>query len=76
MADLDRHIAHRVRARRRQLNMTQQALGRACGLTAQQIQKCESGAVQLSASRLWLMSQALGTEIVYFFADFDDRTKA
>ncbi|WP_366928833.1 helix-turn-helix transcriptional regulator [Phenylobacterium sp.] len=75
LSAFSQHIAQRVRSRRRQLNMTQHALGHACGLSAQQIQKCESGAVELSAARLWLMSKALKTDILYFFADFEGSRK-
>ena len=35
----------------------------------QQLQKYEQGFNRVSASRLWLISQALGTDVNFFFAD-------
>ncbi|MGZ3377924.1 MAG: helix-turn-helix domain-containing protein [Phenylobacterium sp.] len=67
MIDLDAHISNRLRLRRQQLNVTQESLAQACGLTAQQIQKCEAGEIRLSAARLWIISQAMSTPVSFFF---------
>src|SRR5690606_11851020 len=53
--------------RRMLLGMSQERLGEAIGLTFQQIQKYERGTNRVSASRLYDLSQALQTDMNYFF---------
>ena len=60
-------VGKRLRSRRRLLGLSQMALGQTCGVTFQQIQKYETGAVAISASRLWRLSTALDVSIGYFF---------
>lgn len=60
--------------RRRFIGMTQQRLAECVRIRFQQIQKYESGANRISASRLWLLSQALGVPITYFFEGVEDNT--
>ncbi len=69
---IDLHVGNRVRQRRRLLGMTQQRLADAVRIRFQQIQKYESGANRISASRLWLLSRALEVPISYFFDGVDD----
>jgi transcriptional regulator with XRE-family HTH domain len=52
--------------------MTQQQLATAVGIKFQQIQKYESGANRISASRLWDLSRALDVPISYFFDGYGD----
>lgn len=47
--------------------MTQQRLADAVGIKFQQIQKYESGANRVSASRLWTLSEALQVPVSFFF---------
>ena len=47
--------------------MTQQQLAQSVGIRFQQIQKYESGANRVSASRLWDLSQALDIPVSFFF---------
>jgi transcriptional regulator with XRE-family HTH domain len=47
--------------------MTQQQLAEAVGIKFQQIQKYETGANRVSASRLWDIADALDVEISFFF---------
>jgi len=47
--------------------MTQQQLAESVGIKFQQIQKYETGANRVSASRLWDIADALGVEISFFF---------
>ncbi len=47
--------------------MTQQELGSSVGIKFQQIQKYESGANRISASRLWDIANALDVPVAYFF---------
>ena len=64
---VDLHIGQRVRHRRWLLGMTQQQLAQSVGIRFQQIQKYESGANRVSASRLWDLSQALDIPVSFFF---------
>ena len=64
---IDLHVGRRLRARRRFLNLTQEKLANACDIRFQQIQKYESGANRISASRLWALGQALDVSVAYFF---------
>ncbi len=66
---VDVHVGARVRVRRTLLGMSQTKLGEAIGLTFQQVQKYESGANRISASRLFDLSRLLDVPIQYFFDD-------
>lgn len=69
---IDLHVGARVRQRRRLLGLTQQRLADAVRIRFQQIQKYESGANRISASRLWTLSKALDVPISYFFEGVDE----
>lgn len=64
---IDLHVGNRVRQRRRLIGMTQQGLAEAVGIRFQQIQKYESGANRISASRLWELAAALSVPVPYFY---------
>ncbi|TDT77120.1 transcriptional regulator with XRE-family HTH domain [Litoreibacter halocynthiae] len=64
---VDIHVGKRLRHRRWMLGMTQGELANALGIRFQQIQKYESGANRVSASRLWDIAQVLEVPIAYFF---------
>ena len=64
---VDLHIGQRVRHRRWLLGMTQQQLAQSVGIRFQQIQKYESGANRVSASRLWDLAKALDIPVSFFF---------
>lgn len=68
---VDIHVGQRLRHRRWLSGMTQQQLASAVGIKFQQIQKYESGANRISASRLWDLSNALGVPVSYFFEGLD-----
>jgi transcriptional regulator with XRE-family HTH domain len=63
----DQHVGTRVRVRRKMLAMSQQRLGAALGLTFQQVQKYEKGAVRIGASRLQQISHILQVPVEFFF---------
>jgi transcriptional regulator with XRE-family HTH domain len=65
--DLDCQIGIRLRTRRRELGVSQDALAAGVGLTFQQIQKYERGANRVSASKLWEIAAHLQTPISYFY---------
>jgi transcriptional regulator with XRE-family HTH domain len=68
---VDLHIGQRVRHRRWLTGMTQQQLADAVGIRFQQIQKYESGANRISASRLWAIAGALGAPVSFFYGGMD-----
>jgi transcriptional regulator with XRE-family HTH domain len=64
---VDRHVGRRVCEKRLALGYNQSDLGRALGLTFQQIQKYEKGANRVSASKLWDIARFFKVDIGYFF---------
>lgn len=64
---IDLHVGQRLRQRRCLLGMTQQKLAESVGIKFQQIQKYESGANRVSASRLWALAEALEVPVSHFF---------
>ena len=57
---IDVHVGRNIRARRRVMSLSQQALAGTLGVSFQQVQKYENGTNRVSASALWRISQALG----------------
>ncbi len=66
---IDVHVGARVRQRRTLLGMNQTILGKALGVTFQQVQKYERGTNRISASRLYDLSRVLDVSIEHFFED-------
>ena len=64
---VDRHVGRRVCEKRISLGYNQSDLGRALGLTFQQIQKYEKGANRISASKLWDIARFFKVDVAYFF---------
>jgi len=64
---VDVYVGGRIRTRRLYRDMRQEELARELGLTFQQVQKYESGANRVSASRLWEIAAILEMPIAYFF---------
>ena len=64
---VDKHVGARVRMRRMMLNMSQEKLGDALGLTFQQVQKYEKGTNRVGASRLQAISNILQVPVSFFF---------
>ena len=64
---VDKHVGSRVRMRRMMLEMSQEKLGAALGLTFQQVQKYENGTNRMGASRLQQMSDILQVPVEFFF---------
>jgi transcriptional regulator with XRE-family HTH domain len=67
MSAVDVHIGARIRKRRNELSLSQGKVGAAYGVSFQQIGKVENGSNRIYASQLWLIAQALGVPIGYFF---------
>ncbi|MFW2542080.1 helix-turn-helix domain-containing protein [Primorskyibacter sp. 2E107] len=64
---VDVHVGKRIRHRRWLVGMTQQQLAEQVGIKFQQIQKYETGANRVSASRLWDIADALVVPVSFFF---------
>jgi transcriptional regulator with XRE-family HTH domain len=64
---VDKHVGFRLRLRRNLLGLSQGQLGKASGLTFQQIQKYERGANRMGASRLYQLSRLLDVPVSWFF---------
>ncbi|MEO9650724.1 MAG: helix-turn-helix transcriptional regulator [Roseobacter sp.] len=64
---VDVHVGKRIRQRRWLFGMTQQKLAECVGIKFQQIQKYETGANRVSASRLWDIADALEVDVAFFF---------
>lgn len=64
---VDTHVGKRIRQRRWMIDMTQQVLADCVGIKFQQIQKYETGANRVSASRLWDIANAMDVPVGFFF---------
>jgi transcriptional regulator with XRE-family HTH domain len=56
---VDAHVGRSIRDRRKELDMSQEKLGKETGVSFQQVQKYENGHNRVSASRLWGIARAL-----------------
>ena len=65
--DVARYVGARLRARRVELGLTQQALAALLRVSTQQIHKYETGASRLVSERLFAVSSILDVEVGYFF---------
>ena len=71
---VDVHVGKRIRHRRWLVGMTQQQLAESVGIKFQQIQKYETGANRVSASRLWDIADAMDVEVSFFFEGLDQES--
>ncbi|WP_298971962.1 helix-turn-helix transcriptional regulator [uncultured Roseobacter sp.] len=71
---VDVHVGKRIRQRRWLVGMTQQKLAECVGIKFQQIQKYETGANRVSASRLWDIADALDVDVAFFFEGLKSET--
>ena len=69
MKTIDKAIGSRIRMYRKALGLSQADLARELGITFQQVQKYESGANRVAASRLWGISDALGVSVLSLFQE-------
>lgn len=65
--EVDAYVGGRVRLRRGLLGVSQEKLGKALGITFQQVQKYERGTNRIGASRLYALSKILEVPIEFFF---------
>ena len=64
---IDQYVGKRLRLRRNIVGWSQEQLGKALGVTFQQVQKYERGANRIGASRLYTIAQLLNTNVSFFF---------
>lgn len=64
---VDVHVGERIRLRRAAMNIQQERLADAIGVTFQQVAKYEGGANRVSASRLWMIATELKVPVGWFF---------
>jgi transcriptional regulator with XRE-family HTH domain len=73
---LDAALGERIRHRRRDLGMSQSALGAKLGITFQQVQKYENGTNRVSATMLLKLSDALAMPVNEILHDVDPAAHA
>ena len=73
---VDVHVGRRVRLRRTLLGMSQMDLGKALGLTFQQVQKNERGLNRIGASRLYQLSLVFGVPVSDLFEGIEKSSSA
>ena len=71
--EIDRHVGSRIRARRVALGLSQQEMADLIGVTYQQAHKYERGINRLASGRLWLIADALGVDVSFFFDGLHER---
>lgn len=64
---IDIEVGRRIRQHRKLLNLTQTDVGEAIGVKFQQVQKYETGANRVSASRLAAIASVLQMQVSEFF---------
>ena len=69
VTEQDRRVGQRIKMLRKSKGISQTALGRALGVTFQQIQKYENGVNRVGASRLSEVGRALEVPVSTFFEE-------
>ncbi len=70
---VDTHVGRRMRQQRELRGLTQVELARQLGLSFQQVQKYESGANRISASKMWQLCEVLDMTPGYFFEGLEGK---
>ena len=70
--EIDTLVGSRLRARRKELSLSQAALARHLGLTFSQAQKYEKGSNRIGAGRLYQLAALLGVPLQYFYKGVGD----
>ena len=73
---VDVHVGKRIRHRRWLVGVTQQQLAETVGIKFQQIQRYETGANRVSASRLWDIAESLEVDVSFFFTGLQNEDAA
>jgi transcriptional regulator with XRE-family HTH domain len=70
---IDLEIGKRIRAMRMHLGLSQTTLGKALGVTFQQMQKYENGTNRIGPSRLEIVARVLKVPVTSFFPSMDGK---
>jgi transcriptional regulator with XRE-family HTH domain len=68
-------VGSRIRLFRMRRKLTQSDLGKALGVSFQQVQKYERGTNRVGAGRLLLIAEALNVQVSDFFADAEGKKR-
>ena len=74
--NFNKHLGNKLKLRRLALGLTQTKVAKAINVTFQQIQKYETGANRVSASRLWDISEAMDVPVNFFFEGIENEVTA
>lgn len=76
MKFVDSRIASRLRIARHEAGLSQEAVGKALGLTFQQVQKYEKGSNRISPGKLAVLAELYGKPIAWFYQGLENATSA
>ena len=68
----DIYVGKRILNRRRELGMSRRVLGENLGVGLKQVNKYETAANRVSASRLFMISVVLGVPVAFFFDGYQN----
>lgn len=71
----DIHIGSQIRFHRILMGMSQEKLGKALGVTFQQVQKMEKGSNRIGSGRLFLLSEIFDVPVSFFFDGIAEKIK-
>ena len=69
---IDCYVASKIKMRRLLLNLSQEVLANALGVSIQQIQKYEKGTNRISSANLYRIGKVLDVPMSYFFAEVEE----
>ena len=72
---VDTHVGRQMRARRELRGLPQKELARQLNISFQQVQKYESGANRISASKMWQLCDVLDVAPGYFFEGLESKKR-
>jgi transcriptional regulator with XRE-family HTH domain len=73
--ETDQLLGQRIRARRLEMDMSQQNLAEQLGVSFQQVQKYEKGVNRVGSTRLIEIARVLETDVDYFMGDMMGKKK-
>jgi transcriptional regulator with XRE-family HTH domain len=71
----DKRVGNNIRARRLEMGMTQEQLGKKLGVTFQQVQKYEIGTNRIGSGRLFQIAELLKAPLASFYGGEEKPTK-
>jgi len=68
---VDIHVGKRIWQRRREMGLSRRALGEIIGVGLKQVNKYETAMNRVSGGRLYVIAEALGAPVAWFFDGLD-----